>query len=196
MRHKGRALRALGIGVCVALWVGGCESLQRKFTRKPSSLKPQTPIIQFQDYTRSMTPVDRYRKHAMLFDYWNSDLLETLQGRLFNAKRARRASSESLLELRELQDLLMDESAQRLSPIIAERQRIDQQIQAGAVVPPQALGAVQQLEAQTRAVHRDFYWRDVQDQLKAMEPAAAAAPAASESAPATGRIPVTDAATH
>ncbi|MBI4342787.1 MAG: hypothetical protein HY599_05420 [Candidatus Omnitrophica bacterium] len=132
-------------------------------------MTPHTPIIQFQDYTRAMTPMDRYRKHTMLFDYWNSDLLETLQSRSFNAKRARRASSESLLELQTLHSLLTDEPAGAFAPLIEERTRINAQIQAGGVVPSQARGVVQVLESQTRRLHREFYWRKVEDRLRPLD---------------------------
>ena len=151
--------------------VVGCESLQRKFTRKPSQSHPLSPIIQFEDYTRSMTPLDRYRKHLMLFDYWNNDLTESLQGSSCNAKRLRRASSESLLELQTLQGLLTDEAATRLTQLLEERAAINQQIQQGTVEPFQANVVVRTLEAQTRQMHRDFYWRKVEDRLKPLDDA-------------------------
>ena len=116
-----------------------------------------------------MTPLDRYRKHSMLFDYWNNDLCESLQGSSFNAKRLKRASSESLLELQTLQGLLTDEMATRLTPIIEGRTAIDRRIQQGGVEPYQANPVVRILDEQTRQMHREFYWRKVEDRLKPME---------------------------
>ena len=162
-RHSRNSLIGLSLLLVVA---GGCESLQRKFTRKPKILKSLSPIIQFQDYTQAMTPLDKYRKHAMLYDYWNSNLLETLQDSSFNRKRAKHASAESLLELKTLQGLLDEELAGKMAPLVAERERVNQEIQSGAVAPNQADGVVRRLETHTRALHRDFYWRDVQDRLQ------------------------------
>ena len=151
---------------CWLLAAGGCESLQRKFTRKPSQSRPLSPIIQFQDYTRSMTPLDRYRKHLMLFEYWDAGLIESLQSSSFNAKRLKRASSESLLELQTLQQLLTDDRAATLAPLVEERAAINQRIQQGRVEPFQASVVVRMLEGHTRQIHREFYWRKVEDHLK------------------------------
>lgn len=146
--------------------LGGCEGLQRKFTRKPAHVKPPTPIINFEDYTRAMTPVDRYRKHFMIFDYWNDDLLVALQSRSVNAKRLRRASSDALAELETLSSLLTDEMAARLAPLIEERARLDRQLQSGSFSAGDLSGMMRVLEAQARLIHRDLFWRDIEDHLK------------------------------
>src|SRR3989338_8735827 len=57
----------------------GCESLQRKLIRKPKNRPKPTPIVTFTDYTRTMTPLDRYRKHAVIFEYWNGELVKALE---------------------------------------------------------------------------------------------------------------------
>ena len=145
----------------------GCESLQKKLTRKPK--QPQArpnPIIQFQDYSRAMTPLDRYRKHYMIFDYWNSDLLESLQRRPLNPKRYRLASKESLGELQALQGLLTEELAGRLAPLIEERTELDRRLQRVDASDSQVPFLQRDLEAQTRQFQREFFWRKVEDHLK------------------------------
>jgi hypothetical protein len=156
-------------GVLLSVSATGCESLQRKFTRK--SKRPAAvvnPILTFEDYTQAMTPLDRYRKHALLFDYWNDELLTALQERSLNAKRCRRTSGEALAELTTLQGFLMEAMAAQLEPLIQERARIHQQLSAGTLSAHQAMMAWRALEAQKREVQRTFYWRDVQDALKAV----------------------------
>ena len=76
--------RAHVVAVCAAALLGagalsGCESLREKFIRKPKgpTERPQA-IFRFLDYTKIITPVDRYRKHAMLFDYWTADLANAI----------------------------------------------------------------------------------------------------------------------
>ena len=158
--------------VCLLLTgLTGCESLQRKFTRRSKQPKPlPTPIISFQDYTRAMTPLDRYRKHYMLFDYWNDDLMESLQSPPQNPKRFKLASREALAELETLKGLLVEELAVRLDPLIEERARLDRRLQSGAFNTSEASAVTRILETQTRQLQRDFFWRDVQDHLKSAEP--------------------------
>lgn len=144
----------------------GCESLQKKFIRKRKQETRPSPIITFEDYTRTMTSLDKYRKHYLLFNYWNGELISVLQERDANPKRARRASGESLQELGIMRGLLTDTAAARVTPLIEERERLDRQLQRGLSAPSELGLAVRQLERQTREVHRSLFWRDVEDQLK------------------------------
>jgi len=147
--------------------LAGCEALQKKLTRKPKHPKAApTPVIQFQDYSRAMTPLDRYRKHYLIFDYWNSKLLDALQSRPLNPKRYRRASSDALGELQTLHGLLTEELATRLAPLIEDRTELDARLQRGGVSDSQVPPLQRDLEAQTRRFQREFFWRKVQDQLK------------------------------
>jgi len=166
------------IAICVAFTaLSGCEALQRKLTRKPKHPKPPpTPIIQFLDYSKAMTPLDRYRKHYLVFDYWNDELIGGLQSQPLNPKRCRRASAEALAELETLKGLVTDEVAVRLAPLIEERLEIDRQIQRGSFAASQANVMWRTLEAQTRRFQREFYWRDVEDHLQQVPPGDTAGP--------------------
>ncbi len=168
------------VACCLSLAAGvltGCESLQRKFTRKPKRpVALPSPIISFQDYSRAMTPLDRYRKHYMMFDYWNDELIESLQSPPVNPKRFRRASSEALAELETMRDLMVEEASAKLEPLIEERQQLNTQLHSPAFNASSSLALVRTLEAQTRAIARDFFWRDVQEQVKASPSSDAPAP--------------------
>lgn len=159
---------ALPTACCLLLTsIVGCESLQRKLTRKPKTPPPApTPIIQFQDYSHALTPLDRYRKHCMVFDYWNSELLEALHSYPLNPKRLRRASTDSLAEIQVLQGLVDDATASRMAPLVEERTRLNQQLQRGLPSESDARLLEQQVDAHGRRLHRDFFWRDVEDKLK------------------------------
>ena len=147
--------------------VTGCESLQRKFTRKPTrpAARP-TPIIQFEDYTRTMTPLDRYRKHYLMFDYWNEELMQALQSHTPNPKRFKRASTESLEELKTMQSLVTEDLSARFVPVLDVRTKIDRELQSASFSASQMNPLWRSLEAQTRQIHREFFWRDVEEQLK------------------------------
>jgi hypothetical protein len=173
--HRGLAWLA-ACGLLVALTTG-CESLQRKFTRKPKHAPERPdPIISFQDYSRTITPLDRYRKHYLMFDYWNGQLMDALRREPLSAKRLRHASAEALTELRTLHALLLEVWAQRLDPLLEERAKLDRQLQSGRFTASQSGRALRVLESQARQLDRDFSWRDVQEALKP-PPAAEAEPA-------------------
>ena len=174
------SFRLLLSAVCCLLSAGGCESFQRKFVRKSKSERPVSPIISFQDYSGAMTPLERYRKHYIMFEYWNSDVIESLQGGSPNPKRYRQSAEEALSELQTLQSLLSEDVAAKFAPLIAERVKINRQLQNPAMNISQAGSAAQSLERQARRMHREFFWRDVQEQLKA--PVAAAPSSQAENA--------------
>ncbi|MBI4343835.1 MAG: hypothetical protein HY601_03365 [Candidatus Omnitrophica bacterium] len=145
----------------------GCESLQRKLTRKRKGPAPRpTPIVQFQDYTRAMTPMDRYRKHSLIFDYWNGELLSSVDQEPYNPKRARRSIEESLVELRQMRALVDDEAAARLDPLVEEREQLQRQLQVGHPGFGTASALKRQLEAQTTQIQREFTWRKMEDHLR------------------------------
>ena len=163
----GSLLVAYCLLLAVTVTLTGCESLQRKLTRKPKHpLERPSPIINFQDYSRAMTPLDRYRKHYLMFDYWNGELIDTLQSTPPNPKRFKRSSSESLGELKTMKDLMVDDLALRFEPLVEARTKINDQVQRGAIGPSDTNALWRTLEAQTRQIHREFFWRDVQEQLK------------------------------
>ena len=181
MKRSSSGWRVSSLPVCLlaaSLGLAGCESVQRKFTRKPKGpVEKPTPIINFQDYTGALTPIDRYRKHYLMYDYWNGELVSALEQPQLNAKRYKHASGESLVELRTLRDLLADGPAGRLSPIIDRRAELDRRLQRGLVNEAQLSLLRRDLEAQAREFQHGFYWRDVEDQLKlAPAPAAEEAP--------------------
>jgi hypothetical protein len=163
---RGRWLIAACVGLAAA---GGCEGLERKLIRKPKVRPKPTPIVAFTDYTRTITPLDRYRKHAVLFDYWNGELLkelgETAPNQPVNQKRLRRMSAESVSELKIMRGLVTEAAAGRFEPVLAERERLDREIQSSTVDRSRIGSLRQRLEDQARRIRRDLFWREVQDHL-------------------------------
>ena len=145
----------------------GCDSFERKFIRQSKYVRP-SPVIQFQDYSKGATPLDRYRMHALLFDYWNDLLLQELNGAM-NLKRARHVSHEALSELGALESLLQEQPAAELAAMKALWIGVDQQLQEAKLVPPNTDTMRRQLERQTREFEHRFSWRDVQEQMRAPE---------------------------
>lgn len=164
--------RVLLLALCCLLSAGvGCEALQRKFTRTPKrQAAAPTPIVQFQDYTKAMTPLDRYRKHFLIFEYWNAELIDVFTQPSISAKRVQQTSAEALAELKRLQRLLNDEAAARLEPMITDRGLLDERLQAGRYWPGEHAVIQRTLERQAREITRKFAWREVEDQLQADAP--------------------------
>ena len=113
-----------------------------------------------------MTPVDRYRKHYLMFGYWNDELLATLQDVHPSPKRLKRSSTEALEELTTLRGLLSEEKAAVLGRFVEERVTLNEQLQGGDINQLRANILRRELESQTRQIQRDFFWRDVEDHLK------------------------------
>ena len=159
----------LSVVACCVLLVAvvGCESFQRKFTRRSKrAAPPPSPIINFQDYSQAMTPLERYRKHYLMFDYWNGELIDALKSEPPNPKRYKRASNEAIAELQAMQGLVKEELAHRFEPVLAERSRLDRQLQSATFDATRASAAWRVLDTQILAIHRAFFWRDVEDELK------------------------------
>lgn len=178
-----RTQRLLLSAVCCLLSAGvlGCESVQRKFIRKRKEAPRPSPIVQFRDYREAMDALERYRKHFVLFQYWNGELLRSL-GSGMSLKAARHVSGEALQELRTLRGLLTEPAGASLDPMIAQRQQIHERLMNGTYMPSQPGPLRQTLDTQTRLIYRDFTWRDVQERLH-VAPAAPAAPAATADGP-------------
>ena len=161
---------ALASAVCCLLLVSGCEGWQKKFVRRSKKAPERpSPIVNFQDYTRTMTPLDRYRKHALMFDYWNDELIEALGPGGSNEKRVKRASAEALQELTTLAGVLQPEHAAQLQPMVEARRKLNAQLQRGTYMPSQQDQLRRSVEAQTRQFERQFSWQDVQDHLHPLD---------------------------
>jgi hypothetical protein len=145
----------------------GCEALQRKFTRKPKG-EPEkpSPVINFQDYSKAVTPKDVYRKHYLMFEYWNGELLEELARVPMNPKGVQQAAAEALTELEALRGLLNEAGAQRLAPLVQERVELNRNLGRHAINSAQSAAARNTAEAQGRRMHREFFWRDAEPLLK------------------------------
>ncbi|HEX9779817.1 MAG TPA: hypothetical protein VGB20_01230 [bacterium] len=185
MRRNSGAWRAgLRLALAAALGAGaggaaGCESMQRKFTRKPTKpAERPAPVIGFLDYSRATTPLERYQKHYLIFSYWHAELLAALDDVPASAKRLRRTSEESLGELGTMQELLTGEAAAQLAALIEERSRIDRELQHSAAPSARLPMLRRMLEAQSRRIEREFYWREVESMLAPADAEAQAAPPA------------------
>ncbi len=145
----------------------GCESLQRKFSRKPKGpVDRPSPVTRFQDYRQALSPIERYRKHLLVFEYWNAELLDAFKQQPVNPKRVQSLSAESLRELQYLRGLLKEETGRRLDPLLAERAQLDAKLRQGLMLSGESHTIQRQLEVQTRTLSREFSWRQVEHEVQ------------------------------
>ena len=155
-----KTARRIITALLVAGLVGGCDSLQRKFIRKPKNVTPPTPIVHFKPYEPTQSAEELYKHHLMLWEFWNGELVG---GFGVSEKKIQHASKETLAELLELQRFLPEPKAQQLQKLIDEHRQLDARIQSGYLNDATEQTLKRHFEYQQRAVTRDFSWRDVKD---------------------------------
>jgi hypothetical protein len=145
----------------------GCsEAMQKKFIRQKKAEPRPSPITQFDDYRQSLTPVDQYRKHYMMFEYWNAQLLDSLVSTSGNAKRVQRASSEALHELRQLVAMVQGPLAAQVQSLLAQREQLDRQLRDSIEDQSQLSLLRQRVELSQRKIHRLMAVSKVEELLK------------------------------
>lgn len=140
--------------------------MQKKFIRQAKPQPRPSPIINFENYTLGATPLERYRKHYMVFDYWNAELLDALAPSASNPKRIRRASQESLSQLQQMTMLLDEPTAASVQPLLEERRKLDRQLQDRGDDLTQLSVIRQRAELNQRRIHRLMSVSKVQERLR------------------------------
>jgi len=161
---KRQWLCAVGCVLCVAL-LTGCESLRRKFVRKPKKPQRIVSLSTTQSYAIHRTPLESYEHHYLQWTFWNAELLAGLEG--INRLKVARAAQESAAELRKLAELLREPTAQALQPLIAENDACAKQVQATKSLSLSEAGTWRtRIERQQRLMHREFLAKKVSGALK------------------------------
>ncbi|MBI4355273.1 MAG: hypothetical protein HY597_02315 [Candidatus Omnitrophica bacterium] len=150
----------------------GCESLRRKFVRKPKHPQRVVALSTTKTYEIHRTPLESYERHYLQWVFWNAEVLTGLE--TGNQPKVIRGATESASELRKLQALLEASTAQRLNPVIAETEACAKRFHASMDLSLAETGTWRtRLERQQRLMHREFLAKRVADLLK---PAGASTP--------------------
>ncbi len=173
-----RADRWISVGLVVAMVAGaaGCESLRRKFTRRPKVHQGPEPIFALEkEYRPEFSPEVRYQAH---FAYWKAahgDVLEGL-GQVTQARRMH-AMREALKELRAMQALLEGPPVTGLGTLIDEMVVLEARL-ADPTLDAARLSLMRTtVESLWRRIDRGYDYRKMKPYLKPDLPAAPAAPA-------------------
>lgn len=161
-----RTFRAVLIMAAAAVFAQGCETIGRKFVRKPKE-KPKSldsMVLRPEVYApRDLSPEERYQVYYTYWKSWHDEFLEQLEA---GANRKKRASSlkEARSNLVEMKELIDGPKAEMLEAFIARLTAIGEELQKDIYstnVPALRVSA----EKLKREIERDFSFRAVKDEL-------------------------------
>jgi hypothetical protein len=139
--------------VCVCMC--GCESLARKFVRKPKEpAKPHDVLLQPEDYAgRKPGGKELYDQYFLYWKSWQDEFTAALSGA--SRKRQEDTAKEALKNLTEMRGLLDEQSQQKLDVYIRRFERLQETVDSdtyGANVP----GHVAEAEKLRRGIMSEF----------------------------------------
>ena len=70
-------------------------------------------------------------------------------------------------ELEALKGLVPEDAAQQLTPLIVAREHWKSQLENGTLNSSEAMLIHREVESQARQIHREFFWRNMEEKLKA-----------------------------
>lgn len=109
------------IAACVALT--GCESLVRKFVRKPKERPRAEALLEPQEYGHDpAVNAEMYEQYFLYWKSWQDEFTGALSGT--NRKRQLETVGEALRNLTEMRGLLNDEAKARLDVYIRRMEQL------------------------------------------------------------------------
>jgi hypothetical protein len=155
--------RLLTILTVLSLAIGltGCDAVQRKFTRKKKVTK-KPRIYQLKKYDVQPSP-ELYQKHYSYYTSWSSEIRETLGQ---NHKKDVRCIEELIGQLNDMQNLLEDETADRLEKHIKEYEGVREDILKERIDRYNFAQPLITLEREDRAIKRDYCISRVRNCIK------------------------------
>ncbi len=118
-------LSALSVvaALCVlTVSVGGCASLQRKFTRKKKEKTSEAfiPVLDPIDYPPpSVSPQERYQYHYSLWKVWQRDLVKNIDNKESD-KNQKYLLGQIIIQLEEMKKWVTEAKQKELSEAIGE----------------------------------------------------------------------------
>ena len=148
--------------ICVAVTLVGCDSLQKKFTRKKKETKPIPRLYQIKKYDIKPS-VALYSKH---YAYWQSWMSELLQDLGQNSKKDVRSVEEALNQARSMQSILVQEKADQLEKQIKEIEEAKDVIVREELSQFNKSQVLMTLERADRTIKRDFSAKKIKDYIR------------------------------
>ena len=144
----------------LVLNLSGCETLKKKFTRKPKAGKKVSPVLVPQDYKGIYPNEVLYDNHFIYWRTWTEDLMDCLANKSSN-KRQILAASRAVEDLERMQDLLKSPKKEALEPHIKVYERILNKVRVSRPNEIDAGSMWHDLESQRRVIIREFEPKEV-----------------------------------
>ncbi|MGE5308428.1 MAG: hypothetical protein ACM3OC_05040 [Deltaproteobacteria bacterium] len=159
-----RRSTALFVVACMCLGLTGCESLVRKFSRKPSEPpKPQEMVLAPQEYAGQRPEnIEMYEQYYLFWRNWHEEFIDALEGT--NRKRQVETVNEAIKNLTGMRSLLNDEGKAKLDAYVRQLEAIRDGV-SGDSYGTQAGFHAAQAEKLKRQIIRDFSGRKVKGEL-------------------------------
>lgn len=154
---------ALVLLAAAALPLAGCETVQRKFTRKPKAPTHVASQIYFDEgeYVKKYSNAYYYKTHYTLWRTWHDEVLGNLTG---NDKKVSRAASESLGHLKQMQNYMKPAKSAEFQVIVNDMEEVIRKLERST--GDSQVGPLRtELERIRRAVGNDFYYDKVKGDL-------------------------------
>ena len=141
--------------------LGGCDAVQRKFTRKKKEVK-MPRFYQLKKYPKKPSP-ELYKQHYTYWRSWQEELIQFLGQ---NHKKDARAVEEAVGHLRDMQNILIPSKAEEMEPHVEKMEKAKDIIFRGELSFASKDYVKMMLEKEDRAIKRDFSYEKVKNSLR------------------------------
>jgi len=157
-----KRLLSMLLVLSLAIGLTGCESIQRKFTRKKKH-KPQAPKFYQEGAQETRSNADLYMMHYIYWKTWHEDLA-TNAGT--NAKRDRLACNEVINHLKDMKGYLLKDSAIELGGHIESIEKIASEINTGGSTAMRLGILKKKLGDIQMRIMKNFYYKKVKESIR------------------------------
>lgn len=169
MKIKRRWTQIIGLSTtcCLLFTLIGCAAFVRKFTRKPKGeLEKEEPVIQPEVYPDLAAAKDElYKDYSTFWEGWADQLMEFLNEKA-NFKKQKECAYEALDNLTKMRELLNEEKAKSLEPLIDEFTAVKAIVFAGRLSSPDYNYLKNKVERIKSRVHRHFAYSRISKDFK------------------------------
>jgi hypothetical protein len=149
------------VAVFIAVNMSGCDSIQRKFTRKTKTVKAPR-IFQENKYEKKPSP-ELYEKHFAYWQSWSSEILQDLGD---NQKKDRQCIEQIIAQVNDMRNILVPEKEDELAKHIKKYEEVRDVILRGQLSQYSRSFALTTLDRQDRIIKNDFCITKVKHYLK------------------------------
>ncbi len=162
MNQPLRSALCAALAATLVLGGAGCATVKKKFTRKKSVQDVRPVVYTEKDYAKPYTNEYYYTNNFNMWKVWQEELVKSIGG---NAKSSKRAATEAVARLKEMQSYLEEPKFTELGEQIAQVERAATDIEMG-VSDSRGGQAKFTLEKTLRLIKSGFYTDDVKPWIK------------------------------